>query len=100
MECTECKNCIKTKHRTEQEKRDLISRLNKIEGQVKGVKKMIENDRYCDEILIQIAAIDKSMKSLGNVLLKSHLSTCVVNSIKEDNLEVIDQVMDLFRRLY
>jgi DNA-binding FrmR family transcriptional regulator len=99
MHCTECKNCIKIKHRTDVEKQNLISRLNKIEGQVKGIKNMIESDRYCDEILIQISAVEKSMKSVGNQILKSHLSTCVVNSIKEDNIKVIDDVMDLFGRL-
>ena len=99
MECYDCKNCIKSKHRTEEEKKNLISRLNKIEGQVKGIKNMIENDRYCEDILIQISAIDKSIKSLGNKILENHLSTCVVNNIKEGNLESINQVMDLFRRL-
>ena len=60
---------------------------------------MIEEDRYCDDILIQISAINKSLKSLGNEMLKSHLSTCVVDDIKNNNYESIDEVMDLFRKL-
>lgn len=60
---------------------------------------MVLDDRYCDDILIQIAAVNKSLKSLGNEMLKSHLSTCVVKDIKEDRLEVIDDIIDLFGRL-
>lgn len=94
-----CKNCTRLKHRTEEEKKELIKRLSRIEGQVRGIKQMINDDRYCDDILIQLSAITKSLKSLGNVMLKSHLSTCVVQDLKNDNLEVIDDVIDLFGRL-
>lgn len=89
----------KKKHRTDDEKKKLITRLRIIEGQVKGVCQMIEDDRYCDDVLIQISAINKSLKSLGNQILKNHLSTCVVKDIKEDKLEVIDDVIDMFGRL-
>lgn len=99
MQCSTCSACSKSQHRTKEEKKILVNRLNKIEGQVRGIKKMIEDDRYCDEILIQIAAVNKSIKSLGNNILKNHLSTCVVSNIKENNLCVIDNVMDLFDRL-
>ena len=90
---------IKLKHRDKIEKSDLIKRLNIIEGQVKGIKQMIENDRYCNDILIQISAVDKSLKSLGNVILKNHLSTCVVEDIKNDKLDVIDEIFNLFAKL-
>lgn len=93
------KNFIRKKHRTEEEKEVLIKRLSRIEGQVRGIKKMIEDDRYCDDILIQVSAINNSLKSLGNEILKSHLSTCVVEDLKNDNLDVIDDIIDLFRRL-
>lgn len=89
----------KIKERTIEEKASLIKRLNVIEGQVRGIKQMIEEDRYCDDVLIQISAIHSSLKSLGNVILKNHLSTCVVKEIKQDNLEVIDDIIDLFGRL-
>ena len=94
-----CEECTKSKHRTEEEKKSLINRLNKIEGQVRGVKQMIENDRYCNDVLIQVSAIDKSLKSMAKEVLKNHLSTCVVDDIKNDNLEVIDEVMDLIKKL-
>lgn len=90
---------VKLKHRSVEEKSNLIKRLNVIEGQVRGVKQMIEEERYCDDVLIQISAIQSSLKSLGNVILKNHLSTCVVEEIKNDKLEVIDDIIDLFGRL-
>jgi len=92
-------NKVRLKHRTEEEKNELIKRLNIIEGQVNGVKQMINDDRYCNDVLIQISAIDKSLKSLGNKILKIHLSSCVVDDIKNNKLEVIDEVIDLFGKL-
>lgn len=92
-------NCTRLKHRSDDEKKCLIKRLNRIEGQVRGLKQMIEDDRYCDEVLIQISAVDKSLKSLGNEMLKTHLATCVVKDLKNDKLEVIDDIIDLFGRL-
>ncbi len=89
----------KTKYRTEEEKKHLIKRLKIIEGQVRGVNQMIEDNRYCDDILIQISAITESLKSLGNEILKNHLSTCMVEDIQNNKLDVIDEVMDLFKRL-
>lgn len=89
----------KTKYRSKEEKEKLINRLSRIEGQIRGIKQMIIEDRYCDDVLIQISASMKSLKSLGNEMLKNHLSTCVVKKIKQDDDEVIDEVIDLFSRL-
>ena len=97
--CGKCQMCQKSTHRTDEEKKRLTKRLNIIEGQVRGIKQMIENDRYCDDVLIQIASVNKSLKSLGNEILKNHLETCVVKELKEDKLEVIDEVIDLFGRI-
>lgn len=97
--CKNCEECTKTKHRTEEEKKKLTKRLNIIEGQIKGIKQMIENDRYCSDVLIQVSAVNKSLKSIGTEILRSHLSTCVVEDLKNDHLEVIDEVIDLFDRL-
>lgn len=94
-----CEQCEKNKHRSIEEKNTLKKRLKTIEGQVRGIIGMIEEDRYCGDILIQISAIDKSLKSLGNQILKNHLSTCVVEDIKNDKLEIIDEVMDLIKKL-
>lgn len=91
--------CIRKKHRSAEEKKNLTKRLNIIEGQVRGVKDMVLEDRYCDEIMIQISAITKSLKSLGTEMLKSHLRTCVVKDIKDNKLEVLDEVVDLFGKI-
>ncbi|HAB67249.1 MAG TPA: hypothetical protein DCE23_07770 [Firmicutes bacterium] len=97
--CTNCHDCSRKKQRTEEEKKKITKRLNIIEGQIKGIRQMIDNERYCADILIQISAIDKSLKSLGTELLKEHLSSCVVEDIKNDKLEVIDEVVALFERM-
>lgn len=90
---------VKTKYRDDEEKKKLITRLKTIEGQVRGVSGMISKDAYCVDVLTQLLAINKSIKSLSSEVLKGHLNTCVVDNIKNDNLDVIDEVMDLIRRL-
>ena len=97
--CSNCNECKKSKHRTEEEKKKITKRLNIIEGQIKGIKQMVADDRYCADILIQISAINKSLKSLGNEIMKSHLNTCVVEDIKNNKLEVIDEVVSLFEKM-
>lgn len=97
--CENCNKCLRTTHRTAQEKNDLVKRLNVIEGQIKGIKQMLELNRNCDDVLIQVSAVSKSLQSFGNSMLKSHLSTCVVEKIKNDDDKVIDEVMDLFKKL-
>ncbi len=90
--------CKKQTKRNESEKKIINNRLNRIEGQVRGVKKMIEEDRYCDDVLIQLSAIDKSIKSLANHILENHMYTCVQNDLEKGNYEIIDEVVNLFRR--
>ena len=94
------KECCKNKKtvRSDAEKKIINNRLNRIEGQVRGVKKMIEEDRYCDDVLIQLSAIDKSVKSLANHILENHMQTCVLNDLENGKYEIIDQVVNLFRR--
>lgn len=94
-----CKHCSKSTHRSAEEKKYLKVRLNTIEGQVRGISKMIEEDKYCADVLTQLLAVNKSIKALSNDILKSHLSTCVADDIKCDNMDSIDEVMDLIRRL-
>ena len=93
------KNCCKKQtKRSDGEKKIINNRLNRIEGQVRGVKKMIEEDRYCDDVLIQLSAINKSIKSLANHILENHMYTCVYNDLEKGNYEIIDEVVNLFRR--
>ena len=91
--------CTKVVHMSTDEKRKYTIRLNRIEGSIRGINKMISEDRHCDELLIQIAAVTKSLKSLGQELLHNHMKTCMVDDIKKENYESIDEVMDLFRKL-
>ncbi len=88
----------KTKLRTEEEKKKIISRLNRIIGQLNGIKKMVEEDKYCDDILIQLSAADKSVKSLANVVLDSHMHTCLIEHIRNGDYQVVDEIVDLFKR--
>ncbi|MCI6266788.1 MAG: metal-sensing transcriptional repressor [Erysipelotrichaceae bacterium] len=94
-----CEHCSKNKHRSDDEKKYLKTRLKTIEGQVRGISNMIEEDRYCNDILTQLLAINKSIKSLSNDILKNHLATCVVDDIQNNHLDVIDEVMDLIGRI-
>ena len=88
----------KLKVRKQDEKKQIISRLNRLEGQIKGVKKMIEEDRYCNDVLIQLSAIDKAIKSLANLVLDSHMHTCLIERVNSGDYEAIDEVVDLFKR--
>lgn len=96
---SKCANCTKSKHRTETEKKDLNRRLKIIAGQINGIQQMIENDRYCDDILLQIASATNALKSLGNIILKNHMKSCMIEDIENGNLEVIDDIFDLFVKL-
>lgn len=80
-------------------KQELITHLNRIEGQVRGIKQMIIDDRYCDDILIQISAIINSLKGFSNNILKDYLSTTVVDDLKKGKLETIEEIVTLFGRI-
>ena len=92
------KESCKKKERSSEEKEKLLKHLNIIEGQVRGIKNMVIDNRYCNDILIQLAAITKSLKSLGNTILKQHITDCVVNDLKNDNLHVIDELIATIER--
>ena len=103
MNCEKCGKCNKingkSTHRTEEEKKKLTKRLNIIEGQVRGVNQMIADDRYCDDVLIQIAAINKSLQTLGNIILESHLKSCVAYEVQMGNLDILEDIMQLIKKL-
>ena len=94
MSCCEDKKTI----RDEETKKELISRVNRIKGQMEGIKSMIEADRYCGDVLIQLSAIEKSTKSLAMLILDNHMHNCVANGLKNGEIEKIDEIIDLFRR--
>lgn len=74
-------------------------RLNRIEGQVRGIKRMIEEDTYCDDVLNQIAAVQSALNSVGRLLLESHMKSCVVERIEEGEIEVVDELLVTIKKL-
>ncbi len=89
----------KTKERTEKEYRNLINRLSRIEGQVRGVKRMVEQDVYCTDILVQVSAINAALNSFNKVLLANHLRTCVAEDIRAGKEETIDELVAVLQKL-
>ena len=89
----------KHKDRSEKEKKDLMNRLKRIEGQVRGVEGMLEEDCYCIDILMQVSAISSALNSFNKVLLANHLKTCVADNIKEGNDEVVDELVKAMQKL-
>lgn len=86
-------------HHSEKLKSNLESRLNRIEGQVRGIKGMIEKDAYCDDVLNQIAAIQSALNSVGKLLLEGHMKSCVIERIQEGDHEVIDELLKTMNKL-
>ena len=99
MEEKKCCCEHKTKERTEKEYKDLINRLNRIEGQVRGVKGMVERDAYCTDILTQVSAITAALNSFNKVLLSNHIKTCVAQDIRDGKDETIDDLVATLQKL-
>lgn len=91
--------CHKTKERTEKEYKDLINRLSRIEGQIRGIKRMVEEDAYCPDILIQVSAANAALNSFNKVLLSNHIRTCVADDIRTGNDETIDELVNTLQKL-
>ncbi|MBR4420834.1 MAG: metal-sensing transcriptional repressor [Clostridia bacterium] len=90
--------CSKKTKRTEEDKKQIITRLNRIKGQINGITKMVENDAYCNDVLIQLSAVKNSIKSLSSVILENHLYTCVARDLENGELDTMDEIMSLFKR--
>ena len=91
--------CRKTKVRDEKEFKDLITRLNRIEGQIRGIKGMIEQDAYCTDILTQVSAANAALNSFTKVLLANHITTCVAQDIRDGKDETIDELVTALQKL-
>ena len=98
MSCNK-ESCEKDTHRTDEEKKKLINRLSRIEGQVRGIRGMIEKDAYCADVLVQSAAVNAAINSFNKDLLSRHIHSCVVRDIKNGDEEVIDELMKLITKL-
>ena len=95
-------NCCcthKTKKRDSDEYKKLINRLSRIEGQIRGIKGMVEKDAYCTDILIRVAAVNAALNSFNKELLANHIRTCVANDIREGKDETIDELVNTLQKL-
>lgn len=95
----ECKCEEKHKHREEKEYRSLLNRLSRIEGQIRGIKGMLENDAYCSDILIQVSAVSAALNAFNKELLSRHLHTCVAENIRQGDDSVIDELVVTLQKL-
>ena len=91
--------CQKTKHRSEEERTRLIHRLNRIEGQIRGIRGMVENDLYCNDILIQCSAVSAAVSAFERELLAAHIRTCVADDLRAGREEVVDELLATLQKL-
>ena len=89
----------KTKERSEKEYKDLIHRLNRIEGQIRGIRGMVDKNAYCTDILVQVAAANAALNSFNKVLLANHIKTCVTRDIREGKEETVDELVETLQKL-
>ena len=91
--------CHKTKQRSEEEFKSLVHRLNRIEGQVRGVRKMVESDAYCTDILVQVSAISAALNAFNRELLANHIRTCVADDLKQDKTDSVEELVQTLQKL-
>jgi len=99
-EMRKCPHCSgRTKERSEQEYKALMTRLKRIEGQVRGIENMLENNAYCPDILIQVSAVNQALNSFNKVLLAEHIRSCVADDIRQGNDETIDELVEVLKKV-
>jgi len=91
--------CHKIKKREDDEYKMLINRLNRIEGQIRGIKGMVEKDAYCTDILIQVSAVNAALNAFNKELLSNHIKTCVANDIRNGKDDTIDELVQTLQKL-
>ena len=96
---TECGTSGRKSHHPERVKKDLTTRLNRIEGQIRGIKGMIDKDVYCDDVITQISATQSALNSVAKILLEGHLKGCVVDRLSEGDNEVLDELVVTIQKL-
>ena len=99
--CEKCPDCVKYKStpRSKEEEKALKNRISRIQGQLNGISKMLDENRYCGDILIQIAAVERSLQEVGYMILKTHMDTCVREDMKQDKPGIVDETLELIRKL-
>lgn len=97
--CCHTDDTERTSHHSDKLKGNLVKRLNRIEGQIRGVKGMIERDTYCDDVLNQIAAVQSALNGVGKLLLEGHMKSCIVERIQAGELDVVDELLITVNKL-
>lgn len=95
----DCCHCEKKRPRSEEERKRLSNRLCRIEGQVRGLREMLQKDVYCPDILVQVSAVNAALNSFSKELLSEHIHTCVAEGIRRGEDEVIDELVAVLQRL-
>ena len=95
----QCCHRHKATPRSEKEQRQLQNRLKRMIGQLNGISKMLDDNRYCGDILIQVAAVESALQSFGYLVLQDHLETCVVGEIQQGNTQIVDEAVELIKKL-
>lgn len=97
---TACPHCQpRKKERDEQEKKDLLTRLKRIEGQIRGIEKMLENDAYCPDIITQVSAANSALNSFKTLMISKHMHSCVASDIRNGKDETIDEFCDVLKKI-
>ena len=93
--------CCRYKHtpRSEEAKKKLLNRLNRVIGQLGGIKRMIEENRYCGEVLIQVSAVENAVRSFGYLVLEEHMDTCVTEMIRAGDPDIVKETVELVKKL-
>lgn len=97
MECCHCHQ--KATPRSEKERKQLQNRLSRMTGQLNGISRMLEENRYCGDILTQVAAVESALQAFGYAILKEHMETCVVEEIRKGNTAIVDEAVELVKKL-
>ena len=99
MEETTCMQCARTKMRSDEEEKKLINRLNRIEGQIRGIRGMVEKKAYCPDILVQCAAVSAALNAFNRELLSEHIRTCVTEDVRRGNDETVEELLTVLHKM-
>lgn len=94
-----CPHCHSTKKRSDDEEKRLVQRLNRIEGQIRGIRKMVENSAYCPDILMQSAAVSAAINAFNRELLSAHIKSCLVEDIRQGKDDIVDELCAMLQKL-
>lgn len=91
--------CSKTKKRSDEEYKKLMNRLSRIEGQIRGIKGMLEKDAYCVDVILQVSAVNAALSAFSRELISEHIKSCVVNDIRSGNDETAQELVDTLHKI-